>query len=86
MTEQEKIDIRNEVERITREIGDISCSLRSLAVLAYEKADSQRNQEAFNKTELKQLKEITSVLYDTCDLVQSTNYQIRETTWDMIEK
>lgn len=84
MTEQEKINIRNEVERITRENGDILCSIRSLAILAYEKADNQNNQEVFNEKELKQLKEITSVLYDICDLIQSTHYQMNETTYEMI--
>lgn len=85
MTEQEKISVRNEVERITREVSVIACSLRGLAILAYEKADNQNNQEAFNGIELKQLKEITSVLYDTCDLIQSTCYQIGDTTNDMLE-
>lgn len=84
MKEQEKINVRNEVERIIREVSDIACSIRSLAILAYEKADNQRNQEAFNGIELKQLKEITSNLYDICDLFQSINYQINETTMNMI--
>lgn len=84
MTQQDKINVRNEIERIMREISDIACAIRDLAILAYEKADSQGNQEAFNGIELKQLNEITSELYDTCDLIQSTYYQISETTMDMI--